>query len=122
MHFYNRDIGTFGENIAIEYLVNKGYILLEKNYRCKIGEIDIIAKDKDYIVFIEVKTRYGRKFGSPCESITKKKQYKIYHTAEFYIIMKKLNNSYFRFDVVEITMNSSNNNYLVNLIKNAFLI
>lgn len=120
MHYYNKDIGAFGENITAEFLVSKGYTIIEKNFRCRIGEIDIIAKDKNYIVFIEVKTRYGNKYGHPCESITLKKQYKIYHTAEYYMVKKKLYNNYFRFDVVEIVLNDTNNNCSINIIKNAF--
>ena len=120
MHYYNKDIGDFGESTATEYLISKGYTIIEKTFRYKTGEIHTIAIDINYVVFIEVKTRYGNKYGHPCESITQKKQYKIYHTAEYYMIIKKLYNSYFRFDVIEIVLNDSNNNCSVNLIKNAF--
>ncbi|MGO5073080.1 YraN family protein [Clostridium sporogenes] len=123
MHYCNKDIGSFGETIAADYIKNCGYIILEKNFRCKLGEIDIIAKDKNFIVFIEVKTRYGCIYGSPSEAITFKKQNKIYKTAQLYIIKKAIYNKfYFRFDVIEVILNTLNSNYSVKLIKNAFQI
>ncbi|APH14262.1 nuclease-related domain protein [Clostridium sporogenes] len=123
MHYCNKDIGSFGEAIAADYIKNCGYIILEKNFRCKLGEIDIIAKDKNFIVFIEVKTRYGSIYGSPSEAITFKKQNKIYKTAQLYIIKKAIHNKfYFRLDVIEVILNTLNSNYSVNLIKNAFQI
>ena len=67
---FNKDIGALGENISENYLKNLGYRILEKNFRCKCGEIDLIALNKDYICFIEVKTRYGLNFGAPAESVT----------------------------------------------------
>ncbi|EPS50345.1 hypothetical protein CFSAN002367_12475 [Clostridium botulinum CFSAN002367] len=88
MHYCNKDIGSFGETIAVDYIKNCGYIILERNFRCKLGEIDIIAKDKNFIVFIEVKTRYSYIYGSPSEAITFRKQNKIYKTAQLYIIKK----------------------------------
>ncbi|EJO5348193.1 YraN family protein [Clostridium botulinum] len=123
MHYCNKDIGYFGEDLACEYIKNLGYIILEKNFKCKLGEIDIIAKDKNIIAFIEVKTRYNYIYGSPSESITFKKQNKIYKTAEYYTIKNGIYNKFFfRFDVVEIILNKINNNYSVNLIKDAFQI
>ncbi|NFA59328.1 YraN family protein [Clostridium sporogenes] len=123
MHYCNKDIGYFGETIATNYIKNQGYIILEKNFRCKLGEIDIIAKDKNFIVFIEVKTRYSSFYGSPSESITFRKQNKIYKTAQLYIINRNIyNKSYFRFDVIEVILNTFDNSYSVNLIKNAFQI
>ena len=96
---------------------------IRKNFRCKLGEIDIIAKDKSFIVFIEVKTRYGSIYGSPSEAITFKKQNKIYKTAQLYIIKKAIHNKfYFRFDVIEVILNTLNSNYSIKLIKNAFQI
>jgi putative endonuclease len=122
MHSFNKDIGSLGEEIAENYLKHVGYIVLERNFRCKIGEIDIIGKDGDYICFIEVKTRYGVIYGSPCESVTYLKQHKIYRTAELYIMRKKLFKFNFRFDVIEIILNNSNNTPSIRLIKDAFQI
>ena len=122
MHSFNKDIGSLGEDIAETYLRQVGYTVLERNFRCKIGEIDIIGKDGDYICFIEVKTRYGSIYGSPCEAVTYSKRIKIYKTAEIYIMRKKLFKFNFRFDVIEIILNNSNNEPSIRLIKDAFQI
>lgn len=123
MHYCNKDIGSLGEGIAADYIKNLGYIILEKNFRCKLGEIDIIAKDKNFITFIEVKTRYSSIYGTPGTAITIKKQNRIYKTAQFYMLKKSIfNKFYFRFDVIEIILNTSNNKYSINLIRNAFQI
>ncbi|MBV7271977.1 YraN family protein [Clostridium thailandense] len=120
MHSFNKDIGSLGEDIAETYLKQVGYTVLDRNFRCKIGEIDIIGKDGDYICFIEVKTRYGSIYGNPCEAVSYSKQRKIYKTAESYIMRKKLFKFNFRFDVIEIILNNSNNAPSIRLIKDAF--
>ncbi|WP_291632321.1 YraN family protein [Clostridium sp.] len=120
MKSYNKDIGALGENISENYLKNLGYKILDRNFRCKCGEIDLIAVNKNYICFIEVKTRYGINYGIPAESVIYSKQQKIYKTAQVYIMMKNIVNSNFRFDVMEITLNNYNNDFTVNHIENAF--
>ncbi|MPM86702.1 hypothetical protein SDC9_133793 [bioreactor metagenome] len=122
MGVLNKSIGSYGESIAENYLKEMGYTILEKNFKCKIGEIDIIAKDSKYICFVEVKTRYGSLYGSPGESVTNLKQYKIHKTAQFYILKKKLNKFNFRFDVIEVILNNDDDNYSIKLIKDAFQI
>jgi len=118
----NKHIGDLGEKIAEKHLIEKGYIILDRNFRYKTGEIDLIGKDKDYISFIEVKTRTSSYFGFPCEAVTYSKQQKIYRTAEIYIMQKKLFKLNFRFDVVEVILLDEKNNYKVDLIKDAFQI
>lgn len=122
MYSYKKDIGNLGENIAENYLINRGYIILDRNFRCKTGEIDIIAKDGNYISFIEVKTRYGNLYGTPGESVNYLKQYRIYKTAQMYILKKRLNKFNFRFDVIEVILNHLNNDFSIKLIKDAFQI
>ena len=78
MKGYNKDIGAYGEDISESYLRNLGYSILHKNFRCKCGEIDLIASNKNYICFIEVKTRYGTSFGTPSQSVFYSKQHKIF--------------------------------------------
>ncbi|MCB2358355.1 YraN family protein [Clostridium estertheticum] len=120
MKIFNKDIGTFGEEIAETFLKNLGYKVIDKNFSCKCGEIDIIAIHKDYICFIEVKTRYGINFGIPAESVTIYKQHKIYKTAQVYILKKNIIDRNFRFDVIEVLLNKDNNDFLVNHIEDAF--
>jgi len=116
----NKDIGSLGEEISEIYLTESGYTVLDRNFRCKTGEIDLIARDGDYICFIEVKTRCGDLFGSPCEAVTFSKQQKISRTAQMYILRKKLFNHFFRFDVIEVILNKENGSSSIKLIKNAF--
>jgi putative endonuclease len=120
MKSFNKDIGALGEEISESYLKNLGYRILDKNFRCKCGEIDLIAVNRGYICFIEVKTRYGVTFGMPSESVVYSKQRKIYNTAQVYIMKKNIVNSNFRFDVIEVILNNNNNYFLVNHIKDAF--
>ncbi|MCL4468391.1 MAG: YraN family protein [Deltaproteobacteria bacterium] len=110
-----RTAGARGEDCAVAYLEKQKYKILERNYRSHFGEIDIIALDKSHTVFIEVKSRATSLFGSPHESIVKKKKRRITLTAIEYIQKKHLENKPLRFDVVAINPDSS-----IELIKNAF--
>lgn len=120
MKRYNKEIGSYGESIAAEYLQSLNYRIIKRNYRCKIGEIDIIAKHENFLSFMEVKTRYEIGYGSPAESVNKRKQFKICKIAEFYILENHLLNLNFRFDVIEVLLNNKNNSFQVRLIENAF--
>lgn len=96
---------TFGkrsEIIASDYLKKKGYKILEVNYKNKVGEIDVIAKDKDYIVFVEVKSRTSQKFGHPFEAIDERKQQKIYAAASLYLVKNHKYGTNCRFDAISI--------------------
>lgn len=111
--------GSIGENIAEEHLVKNGYKILQKNFRTKFGEIDIIAKDSNTIVFVEVKTREDEKFASPFTAVDKNKQKHIIKASLFYLKNKKLFEKVkCRFDVVSIIANVNK----VELIKDAFQI
>ena len=116
----NKSIGDLGEKIAEKYLIDIGYKILDKNFRYKTGEIDLIGRDDEYIAFIEVKTRTSSYFGFPCEAVTCLKQQKIYRTAEIYILQKKLFKFDFRFDVVEVFLSDTKKDYRIELIKDAF--
>ena len=94
--------GKKGEIIAANFLKKKGCKILELNHKNKVGEIDIIAKDKDFIVFVEVKARTSRVFGDPLEAVDLRKQQKIRQVAELYLIMKRKTNANCRFDVISI--------------------
>ena len=98
----NKVKGNIGEQLATDFLKKAKYKILERNYRSVIGEIDIIAKDKNTIVFVEVKTRSTLKFGLPCEAVDYRKQQKIHSVASIYLKNKKLEDSELRFDVIEV--------------------
>lgn len=116
----NKFTGKIGEDIAGRYLASNGYNILQRNYRTKYGEIDIIAKEGDYIVFIEVKTRRSQNFGYPREAVDKYKQSRIRNIASLYMAAKKLRDKKVRFDVVEVVLNENNNIKSILIIKNAF--
>lgn len=78
--------GKIGERFAVSLLLEKGYKILQKNFRSKFGEIDIVAMDGDCLVFVEVKTRWNKNFGLPEEAVTQSKIWKITRTAEFYML------------------------------------
>ena len=94
--------GKRSEIIASDYLKKKGYKILETNYKNNVGEIDIIAKDKDYIVFVEVKARISQKFGHPLEAIDEEKQRKINAIASIYLVKNKKYGTKCRFDAISI--------------------
>jgi len=97
-----RSLGITGENIAADYLQKKGLRIIERNFRCRLGEIDIIAKQGSYLVFVEVRTRSSASCGLPQESITTAKINKLRRLAQVYMINKSLYNVDVRFDVVAV--------------------
>lgn len=113
-----KKLGEKGEEIAVNFLKNNHYKILCRNYRCIFGEIDIIARHKKTISFVEVKTRSTRLFGDPQEAIQPKKQRKISQVALEFVQRYKLEDKSARFDVVAVQFTS--NGYTVDLIENAF--
>lgn len=110
----NKEKGYLGEQIALNYLLKKGANILNRNYRIKSGEIDIIAKFNNELVFIEVKSRTSIKFGYPSEAVNYKKKKKIYNVAQHYILVNNLYNIPIRFDVIEIYFNDKKINHIIN--------
>jgi putative endonuclease len=101
-------VGDRGEQAAADYLQAAGYDILERKYRSKIGEIDIIAKRKNVLVFVEVKTRRNTTYGFPAEAVTYRKQRKIINTASCYLQQIHNTNICCRFDVIEIFLTENN--------------
>ena len=98
----NYQKGQIGESSAVSFLKNKGYKILETNYRNKIGEIDIIAQKDNRVIFVEVKQRATARFGYPREAVTNHKQQKIRLVSQVYLKQKGLTNAFLRYDVIEI--------------------
>lgn len=98
----NKEKGNYGESLALRYIEQKGYTVLETNYRCARGEIDIICMDGDTLVFVEVKFRKSLAYGYPREAVNYPKQSRIKKVAEYYIYQKKIMDRDCRFDVIEI--------------------
>ncbi len=112
-------LGPQGEEVAAGYLQRQGYQLLERNFRAKPGEIDIIARDGDTLCFVEVKTRASKDYGSGLESITTLKKRKLCQTALLYLTQNHLTDAKARFDVVSIQLEDGGR-HEVELIRNAF--
>lgn len=119
-----REQGEYTENLACQYLEENGYKLIERNFSCRFGEIDLIMQHNNNIIFVEVRYRHNNNYGSGAESITTSKQSKIIKTASVYLQQHdKLNNYPARFDVISITgpIETNNiNNIDFNWIENAF--
>lgn len=111
----NQEIGKLGERLAVKYLEKNKYIILDRNYRCRQGEMDIIAIENEKIVFIEVKTRTSIKFGRPAEAVNYIKREHLQNIARYYLYTKKITKIPIRFDVIEIYL--GNKQYGVNHIK-----
>lgn len=97
-----RDIGNNGEDIAAAYLESKDWIILDRNYFFEKAEVDIVATDRNYIVFVEVKTRSGTYFGRPEEYVTPEKEKNIKKAAEAWIYERKMETAVVRFDIISV--------------------
>ncbi len=117
--YKNRDIGKIGEQIATKYLEENKYEILKNNFYCKQGEMDIVAKDNNEIVFIEVKTRTNDKFGKPSEAVNYIKQKHLYKVAKYFLYKYNLLDMYIRFDVIEVFI--INGKFYINHIKQAII-
>lgn len=113
--------GELGEKEAAKHLQVNGYCIIERNFKCKLGEIDIIAKDNNTIVFTEVKTRKNNSYGTPGQAVSIKKQKKIINTALYYLKTNNKFNENVRFDIVEVWLNQGVLKN-INIIPNAFYI
>jgi putative endonuclease len=99
---YRKNVGDIGENFAADLLTNSGYKVIERNYRTKAGEIDIIAIKDGVLHFVEVKTRNGNQYGYPSESVTSAKQQHIKRAAGQYLQGRRMQWNKISFDVYEI--------------------
>lgn len=118
MGAHNKEIGMRGENIAVKHLLSQGYVILERNYRSRHGEIDIVSKHNNTIVFVEVKTRSSLSYGRPIESIDYKKIKHLQYTAQGYMQWKGLYNQGCRFDAIEVVIGSFGTKPKINHIQN----
>ena len=118
-------IGALGEEAAVKAIKKQGYKIIERNYRTKLGEIDIIAKEGEYTCFIEVRLRKNNDFGSPADTIDIRKQQKLIRTAKYYAVAKKIYDTPMRFDAVLINADPKDGklkNIKTEIIKNAFCV
>lgn len=112
-------VGELGEKLALKFLQSKGYRVLETNMRTPFGEIDVVAKKGDIIIFIEIKTRSTSSLGPPYLAVTKAKQIRLIKNALFYLKRRGLLDSDWRIDVVSVKLDYSYNLEYIELIENA---
>ena len=118
--FSTQNIGEIGEEYTVKFLEKKKYNILERNYRKRYGEIDIIAENKNYIVFVEVKTRHKDSMASAADAVNRQKQIRIIKTASLYLAENETE-KFCRFDVCEVYINSDNLKLVdINYIEAAF--
>jgi putative endonuclease len=111
-------VGKAGEEAAVQYLCQLGYQILERNYRCRFGEIDLIARDGRTLAFVEVKTRRSQKYGPAAAAVTVQKQRHLIKASQIYLIHRKKGDEFCRFDVVTVELNAHEPR--IALIKDAF--
>ena len=116
----NLEIGHLGEQIAKIYLQNKGYHIIQENYRTKYAEIDLIVRDRGVLVFVEVRTRKGERFGSPEDSINRSKMRKLIRNAEAYAARMSYVKIY-RIDVICIVLDENERSSRITHYKNITL-
>jgi putative endonuclease len=113
-----RTLGRTGEEAAVRYLQEQGYRILERNFRCRFGEIDLIARDAGVLVFIEVKTRRSHTFGPPAMAVTAAKQRHLIKAAQLFLSRTGRHHEVCRFDVISVEMDGAEPH--LEIIKNAF--
>lgn len=118
MKKFNKSIGAEGEGLAGKFLEKDGYTILQYNFSCRYGEIDIIALDKDILCFVEVKSRFSLLYGYPKEAVTCFKLEKLYKCAEYFMLKHNISDINCRIDVIEVYFNYNNNLYKINHLKN----
>lgn len=114
-----KETGILGEKLAKDSLKKRGYHILEANYRCPEGEIDIVAKHKDYLVFIEVRTKKSLQFGSPEESVTSAKKEKLKAIAAHYQQTHNNLPTLWRIDFIAVELDQRGKPLRIDLIENA---
>ena len=113
-------LGNYGEDLACKFLIEKGYLILQRNFNCRFGEIDIVAECENIIVFVEVKSRYSLNYGNGIESINLPKVKNIINSSKYYIHLKHLYNYYIRYDVIVINLELEGNKKNIQHYEDAF--
>ena len=100
-------LGRTGERLAAEELIRQGYHIIERNFRCRHGEIDLIAEDENDLIFVEVKTRRGNAYGLPEDAVTPRKQQKLVQVATYYLDLHECSERSWRIDVVAVQLSAN---------------
>ncbi|WP_432986756.1 YraN family protein [Dactylosporangium sp. CA-233914] len=103
----NQLVGGFGERVACRYLVSQGLVLLDRNWRSRAGELDVVARDGPDVVFVEVKTRRSTRFGMPAESVVPAKVRRLRTLARMWLAANDVRCEHVRFDVISVLVGRS---------------
>lgn len=112
------EVGRKGERLALSHLKRLGYRIVELNYRCPLGEVDIVAREGDTLVFVEVKTRRDRSYGLPRDAVGFQKRFQLSKVAQYFLKVKRAEHMSARFDVMEVKIEKDGPR--IELLKNAF--
>lgn len=112
-----KETGNHGESLAASYLLGQGYEIIANNWRCAVGEVDLVAKDAEALIFVEVRTRRSARLGTPEESVTPAKQAKLIALAETYLTEHHCSGCDWRIDVIAIVLDRRNQISRLNHIK-----
>ncbi len=118
-YLQKQDLGKWGEQVAMQFLVNQGIQITAKNFRSRYGEIDLIGTDGRSLMFFEVKTRQSQQFGAPDEAVSGDKLKRIQNTAMMYISKFYMQEPLWRIDIISIMRNPKTESHTVQWIKNA---
>jgi putative endonuclease len=119
MRHDRQKLGRWGEDKACSYFISNGYKILQRNYRCRFGEIDMIVQKADQLIFAEVKTRTSTVYGYPSEAVNHRKQLKYEKSALCFLKETGWKQASYRFDIIEVMVHY-NNTFSINHIENAF--
>ncbi len=114
-----RGLGRRGEELAVAELTQRGYAIRQRNWRCAVGEIDIVAEHDDWLVFVEVRTRRGRELGTPEASITAAKRARLIHVAQSYLAEFEVGAVDWRIDVVAVQLTGGGKLNRIDVYENA---
>lgn len=113
-----KEIGQYGEDLAARFLIGKGFVIVERNFRTRWGEIDLIVKKEKILHFVEVKTRTSLQFGAPTEAINYFKQQRLLGAANMFLLARNRKEKDFQFDAVSIVLNIEAKTAKIRLIEN----
>ena len=117
-----KELGNFGEALAGKILEHKGYVILDRNFRTSYGEVDLVAKEGEVLVFVEVKARRSWSYGSGAEAVTRTKQQRLIRAALLYMFRRGWQNRSCRFDLLELELDKEGKPRSYRLLKNAFVL
>ena len=100
-------VGAYGERVAVRYLIDQGMVLLDRNWRCRSGELDAVLREGDTVVFAEIKTRRSGRFGTPAEAVVRAKVHRLRHLATLWLAQSNARPPKVRFDVVSVLARSA---------------